>query len=52
MDALKFESLIIQIISDWNGLDWCGLDLSGLDLIRGLDWIQIHVLLKCNIKMD
>ena len=41
-----------KIILDWNGLDWCGLDLSGLDLIRELDWIQIHVLLKCNIKMD
>ena len=51
MDALKFESLIKQIILDWFGLNWCGLDLFGLNLIGGLDWIEIHALLKYNVKM-
>jgi hypothetical protein len=52
VDALKFESLIKQIILDWIGLDWCGLDPFGLNPIRGLDWIEIHALLKYNMKMD
>ena len=52
VDALKFESLIKQIILVWIGLDWCGLDLFGLNPIRGLDWIEIHALLKYNMKMD
>ena len=50
VDALKFESLIKQIILVWFGLDWCGLDPFGLNLIIGLDWIEIHALL--NMKMD
>ena len=41
VDALKFESLIKQIILFWIGLDW-----------YGLDWIEIHALLKYNMKMD
>ena len=52
VDALKFESLIKQIILVWFGLDWCGLDLFGLNLTIGLDWIEIHALLKYNMKMD
>ena len=52
VDALKFESPIKQIILDWIGLDWGGLDPFGLNLIRGLDWIEIHALLKYNMKMD
>ena len=52
VNVLKFESLIKQIILVWIGLDWSGLDPFELNLIMGLDWIEIHALLKYIIKMD
>ena len=52
VDALKFESLIKQIILVWFGLVWIGSVWIKSDYRIGLDWIEIHALLKYNMKMD